>query len=245
MSAIIHQTVRELALEVPGATRVFESAGIDYCCGGGKSLEAACAAAGVDGEEMLEALRALGSTEVVSPADRDFREQSLAMLIDHLVTKHHVFTVNELARLEPLLAKVQSKHGDNHPELATVSASFEKLRDDLLPHMQKEEMVLFPYMTSLEQSHDAGVPVTRPPFMTVANPIRMMMLEHDVAGELLREIRTATADFTLPADACMSFGALYEGLAELERDLHQHIHLENNLLFPRAAAMEAESLIAP
>jgi regulator of cell morphogenesis and NO signaling len=240
MSAIIHETVKDLALRVPGATRLFEGAGIDYCCGGGRTLEDACAIAGVDAGEMIDAMRELESGRR-HIGDRGFAAMSLGDLVDHIVRTHHVFTVQELERLDKLLAKVRAKHERNHPELADVVYAFNQLIFDLLPHMLKEERVLFPYVKQLEHARREGYEVGRPPFMTIENPIRMLLLEHETAGDFLREIRAATANFETPEGACMSFRALYEGLEGLERDLHQHIHLENNILFPRAAELEAQS----
>jgi regulator of cell morphogenesis and NO signaling len=238
MPAEIHQTVKDLALRVPGATRVFERVGIDYCCGGGRSLEDACAVAGVSAEDLVATLRALEATDRKAGRERDFGSMKLEALMDHIVGTHHVFTAAELERLAPLLAKVRSKHERNHPELADVAYAFDKLVLDLLPHMRKEEQVLFPYIAALEHAVRDGRSVELPPFVTVRNPIRCMTQEHEAAGDLLREIRAATGNFELPEDACMSFRALYEGLEELERDLHQHIHLENNILFPSAAGLE-------
>jgi regulator of cell morphogenesis and NO signaling len=239
MSTRIHQTVKDFALQIPGATRVFERAGIDYCCGGGRSLEEACASAGVNAGDMLAALRSLESADPMHEVEPDFGAMPLESLVDHIVRTHHVFTLQELARLEKLLAKVRSKHERNHPELADVGFAFHGLLADLLPHMLKEERVLFPYVVAMERARAEGVAVPPPPFLTVKNPIRVMTLEHDTAGDFLREIRAATANFEIPEGACMSFRALYEGLEDLERDLHQHIHLENNVLFPRAAELEA------
>jgi regulator of cell morphogenesis and NO signaling len=164
---------------------------------------------------------------------------SLEALVDHITRTHHAFTLRELGRLERLLTKVRDKHGRTHPELADVGYAFGHLLLDLLPHMQKEERMLFPYVVELERAAIERRRALPPPFVTVKNPIRMMMLEHDTAGDFLREIRAATANFEIPESACTSFRALYEGLEGLERDLHQHIHLENNVLFPRAAELEA------
>jgi regulator of cell morphogenesis and NO signaling len=238
MSAFIHQTVKDLAVRIPGATRLFEGVGIDYCCGGARTLEDACAIAGVDTEEMLAAVRDLESVQR-SASVRDFGAMSLESLVDYIVQMHHVFTILEFARLDKLLAKVRAKHERNHPELADVAYAFKRLEFDLLPHMLKEERVLFPYIKSMERARREGNELAGPPFGTVENPIRMMMLEHDGAGDYLGEIRAATANFEIPEGACMSLQALYEGLEILEHDLHEHIHLENNILFPRAAAMEA------
>ena len=238
MPASVNQTVKDLALQVRGATRVFETVGIDYCCGGGRSLEDACAVAGVNAAEMLYALNRLEAGMDKSAGGPDFAAMKLEDLIEHIVDTHHAFTVRELGRLEQLLAKVRAKHERNHPELADVDYAFSKLVLDLLPHMHKEERMLFPYIVAIERARANNRAVPPPPFITVQNPIRVMMMEHDTAGDFLREIRAATANFEIPDGACMSFQALYEGLEDLERDLHQHIHLENNLLFPRAAELE-------
>jgi regulator of cell morphogenesis and NO signaling len=238
MSAIIHQTVKDLALRIPGATRLFEGAGIDYCCGGARTLEDACVIAGIDTSEMIEAVYELEQGRT-GASEQDFGEMPLEDLVDHIVRTHHIFTINELDRLDKLLAKVRAKHERTHPELADVVYAFNRLQFDLLPHMLKEERVLFPYIKALERARREGNALARPPFVTVENPIRMMLQEHEMAGDFLREIRAATANFEIPDGVCMTFRALYEGLEGLEHDLHQHIHLENNILFPRAAELEA------
>ena len=231
------RTVREFALEIPGATRIFEKLGIDYCCGGSQSLADACATAGVAVDEVLGTLNTTaGSGE--SSGDREWQTTSQAELIAHIVDKHHAFTRAELARLETLLAKVCGVHGQNHPELFHIQHRFRKLRGDLDPHMLKEENVLFPYIIRMEEATVENQTLPAPPFGTVRNPVRVMMAEHDAAGYLLRAMREASSDYTAPADACISFQTLYKALTDLETDLHQHIHLENNILFPRAAEME-------
>ena len=237
MTANMQQTVGELAFEVPGATRIFETAGIDYCCGGKRSLRAACEMAGVDPETMLASLAAREAATPRRPGE-GLAGYSLEQLIEHIVGKHHAFTVRELVRLEGLLGKVRGKHESAHPELADVGYAFALLFVDLMPHMQKEERILFPYIVAMERAAAAGAPAPPAPFGTVRNPITAMMAEHDTAGDLLAEIRAATANFELPEGACASFHALYEGLKDLERDLHEHIHLENTVLFPRAAELE-------
>lgn len=234
------KTVRELALEIPGATKVFEKLGIDYCCGGAKPLADACAAHSLSPEEVIEQLEREGETNFGSTTEAaDFSQLTLTDLISYIVNKHHTFTKQELARLDALLNKVCSVHGENHGELLKVQALFKELAADLQPHMFKEEMVLFPYVLRLEEAVRNNQPAPPPPpFMTVRNPVRMMSLEHDNAGELLRGMREASADYLVPADACTSYRTLYQALEDFERDLHQHIHLENNILFPRAIKME-------
>ena len=234
------KTVREYALEMPGATRIFEKLGIDYCCGGGKSLAEACAKAGVAVDEVLGSLERTEHSDETS-ASEGWQTASLAELIKHIVEKHHTFTREELARLEALLAKVCGVHGQNHPELFRIQNLFQELSRELDPHMLKEERVLFPYIIQMEEAAKNNRTLPAPPFGTVRNPVRVMMAEHDAAGDILRKMRAASSDYTLPEDACISYQTLYSALAALEADLHQHIHLENNILFPRAAETEASA----
>ena len=231
------KTVREYALEIPAATRIFEKLGIDYCCGGSKSLAAACTAAGVSVDEVLDSLNADLKT-VSTSAVSDWQALSQAKLITHIVDKHHAFTREELVRLEALLAKVSGVHGKNHPELFQIRDQFGKLRGELEPHMLKEERVLFPYIVRMEEAALENQTLLPPPFRTVQNPVRVMMGEHDAAGYILGKMREASSDYAVPADACISYKTLYSALTALEVDLHQHIHLENNILFPRAAELE-------
>lgn len=234
------KTVKEYALEMPGATRIFEKLGIDYCCGGGKSLAEACARAGVAVDEVLGSLEQTErSNETL--ASEGWQTESLAELITHIVEKHHTFTRQELARLDALLAKVCSVHGRNHPELSRIRNQFQELSRELDPHMLKEERVLFPYIIQMEEAAKNNRTLPTPPFGTIRNPVRVMMAEHDAAGDILREMRALSSDYTVPEDACISYQTLYGALAALEADLHQHIHLENNILFPRAAEMEASA----
>jgi regulator of cell morphogenesis and NO signaling len=235
------KTVRELALEVPNATRVFERLKIDYCCGGGRNIAEACQSVGVRLDELSRLLDEAGAARDISP---DFTAGPLSDLIRHILDTHHVYTREESARIQALLEKVCGKHGGNHPELAEVRALFLKLDADLQPHMFKEEQILFPYILRLEAARAAGGAPPFAPFGTVNNPVRMMMSEHDTAGDLLRELRAAARDFRAPDDACISFRTLYRALEDFEKDLHQHIHLENNLLFPRAVELESAAYAA-
>ena len=238
MSANLERTVKEVAVDVPGATRVFEKLGIDYCCGGGKSLADACFGAGVSLEEVMAALEA-GKERHAGKESDNWQSRSLAELADHIVHKHHEYTKSELERLDKLCEKVASVHGQNHPELAKVRELFLALKKDLVPHMLKEEQVLFPYIERLEDATLNGRPAPTPFFGTVRNPVQMMIRDHDAAGDLLRSLRAESSDYAVPADGCTSYRTLYQALQELEQDLHQHIHLENNILFPRAVVMES------
>jgi len=151
---------------------------------------------------------------------------------------HHVFTRAEIQRLTPLMNKVTMRHGEIHPELFELQRAFRELCEELESHLRKEEQILFPYIKHLEMSAKNNLSSTRPPFGSVNNPIRMMMSEHDAVGGLLRKMRQITLDFSLPEGACMSYRALFFGLEEFEKDLHQHTHLENNVLFPQAIEIE-------
>jgi len=231
-------TVRDLALEVPGAARVFEKIGIDYCCGGAKPLEEACVTAGVSVQDVVRSLEDASTQPGERVHDRDWQAEPLTALVSHIIQTHHAFDRQELERLEPLLAKLRSVYGQSHPEVVQIERVFSALKQDLLNHMAKEEQVLFPYIVQLQQAIDSGSAKPLPFFGTVNNPIRMMMMEHDAAGDMLRNIRELSSNYTPPADTCVTYKTVYESLEELERDLHTHIHLENNLLFPRAIEVE-------
>ena len=229
-------TVREVAVKMPESTRIFEKFKIDYCCGGNQSLTTACAAAGIDVHQVMKMLGVV--TESKSQEAADFRYASVARLVEHIVNTHHVFTKSEMDRLEALTEKVSKAHGENHPELDQLREMFRALCMDLKPHMFKEEQVLFPYLIAMTQAAEQNRPGPFAPFGTVNNPVRMMMKEHDAAGQLLCELRALTSDYTVPPDACISYQTLFAALENFEKDLHQHIHLENNILFPKALELE-------
>ena len=230
--------VREVALELPQATRVFEKLKIDYCCGGDKPLGEACATAGIEVANLERMLEDAGRVAVQGNGSLDFATATLTELIGHILDKHHVYTKEEMTRLEPLIDKVIAAHGENHPELRSLGGLFQQLCADLKPHMFKEEQILFPYILEMEKASQQNGRAPFAPFGTVNNPIRMMMTEHETVGDLLREMRALSSNFTVPADGCISYKTLYQALEAFEQDLHQHIHLENNILFPRAIEME-------
>ena len=237
MSAIAEKTVREMAVESSSATRVFERLGIDYCCGGDKSLEEACVAAKLSLQQVRDALDE-AATQSCAGAGRDWQREPLSELIAHITATHHRYVREEIARLGPLFEEVCGVHGKNHLELLRIRAVFRGLAQELTQHLMKEEMVLFPYVLRMEEAVIEGEPVLPAPFGSVANPVVMMEREHDGAGEALRAMRAASSGYSAPDGACTSYRALYRALSEFEADLHQHIHLENNILFPRAIAME-------
>jgi regulator of cell morphogenesis and NO signaling len=237
MTLTASKTVREYAIETPQTIRVFEKLGIDYCCGGNRPLTEACAASNLRVEDVLQSLEA-ALAEPVKPAERELRAGSLGELIAHIVQTHHTYVRREIPEIERLMDKVHSKHGVNHPELGKIRSVFHGLGQELSMHLMKEESVLFPYIERMEEAVLQHEPILPPPFGTVGNPVRMMEQEHDSAGGALKTMREVSQDYNPPADACTSFRALYTALKNFEQDLHQHIHLENNVLFPRALAME-------
>ena len=233
------RTVRELAIEIPNATRTFEKLGIDYCCGGATSLRDACEHVLISVDDVLHALeQGSGDLQVPEAKPPDFSAGSLSALIEHILTTHHGYVKQELPRIHQLLNKVVSVHGKNHPELGSIQKTFQRMSAELISHMMKEENILFPYILKLEQTVGAGRPMPRPMFGSITNPVHMMELEHDSAGAALKEIGGLSANYTAPDDACFSYRTLYAALKEFGADLHQHVHLENNILFPRAIELE-------
>jgi iron-sulfur cluster repair di-iron protein len=231
-------TVRDVANEFPQSTRLFEKLKIDYCCGGNKTLAEGCVSAGVDVDAVIQMLAEETKLNSNDEDTLDFQNASLPQLITHILDTHHVFTKSEMDRLQLLADKVLHAHGGNHPELVHLDELLTRLCADLKPHMFKEEQVLFPYILAMTRAAEQHGAVPFAPFGTINNPIRMMMREHDTAGDILRQLRAVTSDYKVPADACISYQTLYQALENFETDLHQHIHLENNILFPKALDME-------
>lgn len=216
----------------PQTSRIFEALRIEFCCGGGKSLEQACWDRGLDPNQVMQQLEQAITENAEST--ENWLDAPLTELCDHIEQTHHAYLKDELPRLMKMVAKVVEAHGESHPELATVQEVFASLRSELEPHMFKEERVLFPAIRQLEQSADDP----SFPFGTVANPIRMMEQEHDNAGYALSRLHTLTRDYQVPEDACNTYRAMLAGLRHLERDMHRHVHKENSILFPRAIELE-------
>ena len=232
-------TVREIALQTSEATRVLEKFGIDYCCGGHRPLADAAAEANVTVDEVLRAIDAASSDTAARTATTDWQKASLTALAEHINATHHVYVKTEIPRIQALATKVVSVHGARHPELSQVEEVFDNLADELTSHLMKEEQILFPYVIAMDRAQSTGEPLPHSCFGTVQNPIRMMFLEHDNAGAALKELRQLTSNYTAPGDGCVSYQTLYKALADFEADLHQHIHKENNILFPRAIQLES------
>jgi regulator of cell morphogenesis and NO signaling len=229
------KTVGELAAQVPGAARVFEKYHIDYCCGGKHPVVTACRERGIALQTLADELDH-AVTPKAEKIELDWNTSSLRGLIGHILLRHHAYLRSELPRVADLFAKVISVHGERQPVLFQVREIFAALREELESHMMKEELILFPAIGKLEAASLAGVPAS---VCSIEHPVARMQHEHEVAGRELVEMRQLTRDYAIPAEACNAYRALFAGLVELESDLHRHIHLENNILFPRAAKLES------
>jgi regulator of cell morphogenesis and NO signaling len=213
--------------------RIFEKHGIDFCCGGKLPIDQACGAKGLDPAALMAEIDQAAQVPAADPTD--WKNAPLSALIDHILDTHHAYMKVQLPRVEARLAKVLHAHGDRHGDmLCAVARVYGAMKAELDGHLAKEEMVLFPLVRALE----GGAPSGSFHCGSVQNPIRVMFMEHDSAGEALVELRRLTNGYTVPPDACNTFRALYFELEEMEKDLHRHIHLENNILFPRTIALE-------
>ncbi len=222
MTISIESTVGQIATEHPLATRIFGRHGIDFCCGGGRTIREACEAKGLDTDSILEEIR---GQLAESDADLEcWNEAPLNDLVEHILAAYHRPLDEELPRLEQLARKVHRVHGERHPEvLPELLSTYLGLKGDLQDHMMKEEEILFPMIRQDQGSMADG-------------PISVMESEHESAGDALKRLRKLTNGYQVPAEACNTWRALWAGLAALESALHEHIHLENNVLFPRALA---------
>lgn len=225
-------SLAELVAARPGLASVFDGLGLDFCCHGQQALADACVARGVSLVDALAAIGAAGLTPQHQHQD-DWAQRGPVALAEHIVGTHHRYLYGELPELEKLADKVASVHGERHPELAEVCRLVSELQGDLWPHLAKEERVLFPAISALAQGRQPFGPGS------VASPIGVMTAEHESVGGLLQQLRSFTAGYQAPAEACASYRLLYQRLAALEADTHLHILKENSFLFPAAVALEA------
>jgi regulator of cell morphogenesis and NO signaling len=228
-------TVGDVVARHPETLPVFERLGIDYCCGGGRRLDEAASASGLGWQEVSAQIGAALAAAAGAPAQPSWADAPLTDLLGHIVDRYHGRLRELLPMLSQMAGKVINAHGDRHPEVHEVASTFTGLRNELESHMMKEEHVLFPFIEQLE----SGLGHRHPMLGHISSPIAMMEQEHDSAGAALAALRTATSSYTAPPDGCTTFKGYYDQLAVLERELHEHIHLENNILFPRAVALEA------
>jgi len=228
--------VAEVAAGHPATIRIFQEYGIDFCCGGKRPLEDVCREMKLDFAQLKRDLDlALAGPRPDAPP---WHEWSIARVVAEIVDRYHRPLDQDLPRLSRMMEKVLAVHGDRHPELAEVSRTFGAIVGELQPHMREEEAELFPYLAGIEGGATPGGPSAAP----LASPIAALEHDHEVVGRGLGALRAITAGYRPPADACNTFRGLYHGFEELERSVHEHVHVENNILFPRAIELEAEQL---
>lgn len=240
MNADATRSVKAIVNEFPAAARVFESAGIDYCCGGEKPLQDACKDAHVKVEEILRLIEDDRIPDSSENQLANWIQVPLPDLIEYIVKKHHAYCRQEQARLGTLLTKVVQVHGHRHPELKRIQSLFDGMAKDLTHHLAKEEETLFPIILAMGRASLEKEPMPRLALGAVQNPVSMMILEHDECGRILKEMHSLSHGYEPPADACGSYQSLYQGLKEFEEDMHHHVYLENYVLFPRTVSLEKQ-----
>ncbi|MGV3527443.1 MAG: iron-sulfur cluster repair di-iron protein [Flavisolibacter sp.] len=231
------ETVGEIAAKDLRKAEVFKKYGIDFCCGGKKSLKQACEEKGLD-VEIVEA--ELENPVVTVSSANNYNGWEPDFLADYIYNQHHVYYYNEMPVIRQLAMKVTQHHGDNHPELRHVYSLLGQLVQELDVHFIREERVLFPFIKALVQAKRTGDMEALNSQPSLTEPVRMMEVDHEAAGEILAEVQRITNNYTPPADACNSYQFFYKKLKEFDEDLHQHIHLENNILFPKALKLDKE-----
>lgn len=241
MSQLIARSLAQIVNDNYKAAAVFEKYDLDFCCKGKRSLQQACDDKSVSLTEVLPALEALQNTR---DTPVDFQRMKLSQITDYIVATHHAYVREQLPQVYGYLQRVAAKHGDRHPEMRKVFALFAQVKQELEDHMQKEELVVFPRVNDVERQLAnktfPGLTITY-----LQAPLEMMEAEHEQAGRILSEIRQLTNDYTAPADACTTYRLCLSSLQAFELDLHQHVHLENNVLFPRAIALLEPFTVRP
>ena len=215
---------------------IFSKYGIDFCCKGNRTIEEACEKKGVDTDQLMNQINTVLATKNDSAID--FKTWPLDLLADYIEKTHHRYVEEKTQILLPFLDKLCKVHGANHPELFEINELFIGCAGELAQHMKKEELMLFPFIKKMAKAALTEEQIAKPQFGTVKNPIAMMMEEHETEGDRFVKIAALTNNYTPPADGCSTFRVTYAMLADFEQDLHKHIHLENNILFPSAMLLE-------
>ncbi|GER60711.1 iron-sulfur cluster repair di-iron protein [Patiriisocius marinus] len=236
MNTLKEQEIGQFVAEDFRAAAVFSEYGIDFCCKGNRPLATVCEKNGIAIDEILEKLN-IAVSKNVHPSI-DYKSWPLDLLATYIEKTHHKYVETKIPVLLQFLAKLCKVHGELHPELFKINEEFTKVAEELLQHMQKEEKLLFPQIKKMAERLEDNAPLEMAHFGTVQNPISMMEHEHDSAGEIFRTIARLTNNYTPPTDACNTYKVTFSMLQEFEQDLHLHIHLENNILFPEALKLE-------
>ncbi len=237
MSITKERTIGQLVKDDYRTAQVFQQNGLDFCCGGNRTIEEACVSKDVNTDDIVRALNQVTNN---GTKEDNYDQWSLDFLVDYIVNNHHEFTRNKLPEIGKYAKKVAKVHGDRHDELNEIYYEFTMLHTEIFNHLDKEERILFPYIKQLVEAEKKGVKPEAPEFGEAANPIAMMEDEHDEAGTSMAKIRRLSNNFTPPEDACTTYRLLYQNLEGFEKDLHKHVHLENNILFPKATKLEKQ-----
>ena len=238
METVQKVTIKSIVTSDFRAAAIFEKYSLDFCCKGGVTIDQACSEKNIDAASVYADLAQLASASLENT--HHYSEWPVDELIDYIVNVHHKYVRESIPVISAHTQKVATVHGSNHPEVIEIAHRFESVAAELQSHMMKEEHMLFPYIKSLVRAkHEEGAFISSP-FGTVQNPIRMMEAEHRAAGDELYEVRTLSKNYVPPEDACTTYRVSFQELQQFEKDLHQHVHLENNILFPKAIAYEQE-----
>lgn len=238
MTATAETTIRDIVASDFRAAAVFHKFGIDFCCGGGATLHEACEKQSVSAGQVLDALAsACASPDARTPR---FNAWDVQTLVSYIVSNHHAYVRDALPTIQAHAHKLASVHGPNHPELHEVAGLFDGVAEEMTSHMMKEERILFPYIVALGTAAQQGAAAPPAPFGSVSNPIRTLEHEHESAGAAMARIRDLTGGYVPPGDGCTTYRITMQELAAFETDLHAHVHLENNILFPKAKQLAGE-----
>lgn len=234
-----NKTIAELVSDDYRKAEIFRSFGIDFCCGGKKTVKEVCEKKGINYDDLKNKLHKI-EQKSPSPEQINFKDWHMDLLVDYIVNEHHKYVRDNIPLLLEYTQKVAKVHGNANPEVVQIAELFKEIAEELDQHMTKEENILFPYIKQLAEAETNCIPINHPPFGTVRNPIKMMEQEHDHVGEAIKEIRKLSNGFITPDHACNTYQVSYFKLKEFEEDLHRHIHLENYILFPKAITMETK-----
>lgn len=238
MSTQKNNIIGELVAKDYRAASVFKKYGIDFCCQGNRTIKDACVAKNLDSKSVVTDLKSMNQEN--STDSIDYQSWPPDLLADYIEKKHHRYVQKKTLEIQPYLDKICKVHGGGHPELFEIKNEFNASAEELAAHMKKEELILFPFIKKMVKAKQESAPVDTAHFGTVKNPIQMMMDEHAVEGNRFRKIEALSNNYTSPKDACNTYKVTFALLREFEQDLHLHIHLENNILFPKAIEMEKE-----
>jgi len=238
MKDLINKNIGEIVAEDYRAAEIFEKYNIDFCCNGKRTMLEIQKNPGINFDKLIEELETSITRD--NSENENYHLWPLDKLADHIVEKHHAYVQESIVVIGEYLTRICEVHGQRHPELLEISKLFNISSGELTSHMKKEEFILFPFIRQMTEVQKHGFGLDRPYFQSVENPVRMMMDEHDTEGSRFHEIKRLSNHFTVPEDGCNTYRVTYSLLKEFEEDLHLHIHLENNILFPKAIQMEKE-----